>query len=1344
MQAATIDRLAPVTKPSSKSEKAAKTKPGHPETVEAERRVAGGAATGGGINFQAAVTAIAYVYTLRGRPLRWLDGVQEDVPVAVAAETGGGGDDIQLILRDNKRCDVQAKRGLRCGDDLWKSLVAMGTAIADGKIDFGVLAVSPSSSKTVREELANAILRIGEGRTDNLPKIAKVFLGKLTTAGLTPTPICRGLRVVTIAAAAHDGASVQAAQAELGHVCRDVATIGAAWNVLYRDAVELIDHRGRRELSSLVQLLKANSIALADDAASPASLLSRLADWTIKTNATFSIFGVKKPLRLSEAWIPLRAVVHEEQTPYPDLITALNAYQAWHNREYSRDATSVEPETLGRFIKLGVLVAGPGMGKTTLLSRVAQAYANDGIPVLRVRLVSVAARMRRGETFEEAIFADGLAGSGISPHDARTADIRNWVLLCDGLDETGTAQTAIASAAERFTQGYPDCRVIVTTRPVGYRAGNFGAWRHYDIVPLDRHSAHRDLARLLREIGGEGSRLADDAEKIARAELEEDSTAIAVVRSPLLLALGASVIAQGGALGVSRCRLYEQLFSLVDEAPNSRMPEPPAEPVILRRFLDVLGWQIVSDPTAPVDTTISKCAEVLAEELGVKRLVARAAAQSYLRYWQDVGLIERIGLQGTEALTFLHKTFGEFAAARFLVAMPTAERTTLLPSICDEESWSEVLDFAAKFGISEEVCTFLMDGISLDTPGISRVVRCLEICGEAEPSPSKQTLAAILDYAAEAMQSPRRGWATEVGIALLPAAQRFPDEVVSRCTRLISHPQSWTRLGAWAALAKAGPPHLDFARLQTVIQEEPSLAEEGMWPRHGGRLVLGRGTERDLAQAFVLAGARQLLEHYPGEATDKAVVAACRIEGLGSMGFLERAQRLLKEFGKPDDVWPKGSESPWKAFELPLGFLDAQRKAYAALFDAIDEEGSTIEVAESTAPKLLHLSAFLYMTRYLEFPVSDVWHWQKPFDQQPVRETLRAAVEASGIPRTVLEHEIRVARSTLTKTDMFGGLFKLIAPVDVTPIDWRAAVACNPDIELIEAALYHRSSWLVSIAASLLKALTRKVELQSIVHRAIASGRGEMLWEVAKLAVDLDKAEMTTAIYDRLHHNITYGCDALLLALPELEAPADFRLLATLETAFLRGTLDTAMAASKVVAHYASPLTPDLIPVLERAAAYWKAHEEPYPASGGVIPNSPRSRIAEASAAIRAPSYETLKQYSTDSRRDVRELGEKMLVTRLIEQPHLASAFLTDIEAGELTSSLLDQALTDGVSWESDCLARVKGFLTSARSDLRYAAMAVLRQDYCSADFIRGEATRMTKDSDGQIRERAYRILDTL
>ena len=63
----------------------------------------------------------------RGRPLRWLNKLVDDTPVAVDAETGGPGDDSRLVLKEAQIVEVQVKGGLRAGTKLWNSLLARAT-----------------------------------------------------------------------------------------------------------------------------------------------------------------------------------------------------------------------------------------------------------------------------------------------------------------------------------------------------------------------------------------------------------------------------------------------------------------------------------------------------------------------------------------------------------------------------------------------------------------------------------------------------------------------------------------------------------------------------------------------------------------------------------------------------------------------------------------------------------------------------------------------------------------------------------------------------------------------------------------------------------------------------------------------------------------------------------------------------------------------------------------------------------------------------------------------------------------------------------------------------------------
>jgi hypothetical protein len=204
----------------------------------------------------------------RGQPVRWLEGVIHDVLTAVEAETGGGGDDIKLFLAGGLRVEVQVKKGLRATQELWTALLAIAEAINSEDGVYGLLLISPTSSGTVRDTLARDIAVIGDGRTDELSQIGHTWLSRLKAANLDAEYVCSRLRIQTVAALAFDQSAIQAARAELGHLCANPAEIEAAWLAIYKDADRLIELRGRRDRESAERVLRAIPIALVTQPAS--------------------------------------------------------------------------------------------------------------------------------------------------------------------------------------------------------------------------------------------------------------------------------------------------------------------------------------------------------------------------------------------------------------------------------------------------------------------------------------------------------------------------------------------------------------------------------------------------------------------------------------------------------------------------------------------------------------------------------------------------------------------------------------------------------------------------------------------------------------------------------------------------------------------------------------------------------------------------------------------------------------------------------------------------------------------------------------------------------------------
>lgn len=343
------------------------------------------------MNFQAVVTAIAGVHLINGSPLGWLKDVANDTPIAVWAETGGPGDDIRLELRDRAVVEIQVKRGLQAGDKLWDSLMSLARGANTNTTAYGVLVVSPDSSRSIAYELSRDIRRLADGRTDDLSEIGAILRSKFASDGLPVQSICQRIRIHVVHGLDVDDASITTAKATLGHVCEDRSAVNNAWNRLYRDATALIEPRGRWDASAILRLFNADAIKVATTSGTPGSLLQRLTHWVNDNNQRFSIFGIKTPLSINQ-WLPLKAVVVdkdiEEET---DLARAIAQYHDGDTSRSRSQRTFSDAEWVGRFYHRAVVTAGPGLGKSTLLTKIAELYARDGFPVLKVSLSAVAA-----------------------------------------------------------------------------------------------------------------------------------------------------------------------------------------------------------------------------------------------------------------------------------------------------------------------------------------------------------------------------------------------------------------------------------------------------------------------------------------------------------------------------------------------------------------------------------------------------------------------------------------------------------------------------------------------------------------------------------------------------------------------------------------------------------------------------------------------------------------------------------------------------------------------------------------------------------------------------------------
>lgn len=226
------------------------------------KNTSGGSAGAGGYSYQAEASASILAKILAGDELTWIETDCTRIPVEILAETGQGGDDLQVHLESGAVIEVQAKKGVQKGEKLWVALTDLALIIEKNPHTYGVLLTDSNASQTIRSDLKRDIIRFGQGRSDDLKSITKEFLKRLDKAKIKDkTNCCAKLRIVV-----YDfepgSPGEESIRAVLKRILSDTTRIINAHDALSKEGWLLVNNRGRRDKRSIERLLKSKGIAL--------------------------------------------------------------------------------------------------------------------------------------------------------------------------------------------------------------------------------------------------------------------------------------------------------------------------------------------------------------------------------------------------------------------------------------------------------------------------------------------------------------------------------------------------------------------------------------------------------------------------------------------------------------------------------------------------------------------------------------------------------------------------------------------------------------------------------------------------------------------------------------------------------------------------------------------------------------------------------------------------------------------------------------------------------------------------------------------------------------------------
>lgn len=1301
-------------------------------SVKKPKRVVGGSAAERGLDFQARVSAIVMAHLVAERPLGWLKGVLDDTPLELDAETGGPGDDVRFLASGGKRVELQAKRGLQRGNDLWEALLSLAEGVGAGCIDAGVLAVCPNSSGTIRETLSEDIIRLGNGRSDGLREIGSDFSSRLATASLDVHLVCSHIRVVVVSAVDGNREAEATASERLGRVAQDPQT---AWRALVEYGRQLIRERGKGTPEQIYRELSLAGVALKmDDIETRVQLQAAIRNWLHDIYAQITILGVSGRVSFEECWLSLDAHLLEGgQTAHEELDKALKQY---HDYSYQRRTSeqAFDSHTIGRFINKCVVLGGPGIGKSTLLKKLALEYSRDGYLTLLVRLPQVVALVTRdGCRFEDSLINIALSGSGL-----RTPSISldGAVVLCDGLDECGSQQPLVTAALHAFSIAHPNTRIVVSSRPIGYRPGEIADWRHYELQPLKDTEAEEAISRVLRAIPFPSEPLRDKAIALAKEQLRARSIKGAASRSPLMLTLMAALSAKGIDPGSGKAALYRQLFQLIEDHPPARLVEkPPSEPE-RSRFLDLLGWSLLAYGNEPAEQTLKRCAQWWSEEMGATLLASEARVRACCDYWECLGVVERVRTLTQEAITFVHKTFGEFAAARYISQCKGDNQRALVARAIQTPEWKEALSFASHLGLASLILEVWAElAMAGDTKVGYRLDDAMELVAQ---SGVPITEGAIEDFAAccwKVVGNSTSRTRYAAGEALCIVSKGHWPVVRLDVFKRLEDPDSWSRLVAWACLSLSPEQDIPFSDLVAILRSMSDLMPRDS---HLGGLWLSP-TDNPVRQHLILGSARRILLRGPdpdGLDVLRSLLAQADSMSVGAIGDLSS---LFKEFGLEP---PLALESKWtKDIEWLIPHREVWDREFAHFLEVVDDPSVSVEVGvDEDLARCWELGALLNASGFWQMSAGESFNLTSGRDAMLLRRmVMHGVMKAAGLDRKRLVRQARACRGRILngesgeRWDLFD-----LPRVDVDAQFEAPAVGVEKVGELEQVILGGGEFFPIN-AGRLLYGLHDRPEYTEAIERLLTKGRGESMRISAALADSLSEEIGQPLLLKRLcAGEITSGCRYLY---GRLKPPFDARHVDAVRRGLDGDSAQVAKAAADLAAKLA--LTTELASQLRTYFVQWVTKEEPYPKKGGTVPDSPRDALAMILVAFFAEDHEFLIGLAKDDRPDVRTAAREPILRAAAVSSQLRKLLVQETELNALEPALLRAAIAADLYSNSEALGVVP-LLQSNNARVRYAALPILDSKYLPLELVHAESKRLLSDTDMDIREAASRALGKL
>lgn len=421
-------------------------------------------------------------------------------------------------------------------------------------------------------------------------------------------------------------------------------------------------------------------------------------------------------LKLERLFVPLKATFLSKQDDSQEVMQAIS------NKTLS----------IGELLECAphlALLAMPGGGKSTLLKRLATAYAfperrnevadnlpkHDWLPLfLRCRELRDRAHRPIIELLDDiprhaGMSADECATFRESVHAALRAG--HALLLIDGLDEISDegARQTFASHLRTFLAMFPQAALVVTSREAGFRlvAGVVAsACKQATLAPFDEEDVLSLCERWHVEVVDDSDKVRIEARELGHA-IWDNQRIRKLTENPLLLTTLLVVKRWIGELPRSRAALYREAIRVLVRTWNVEGFKPLDEDETLTQLSYVACAMMEEGEQQIGQKALLTLLQSARQELEAELQFARISPQEFIeRIEYRSSLLmqtghEMVGGVLEPVYEFRHLTFQEYLAARGYVEEQYPGRDSgqdlaaVLAPHFDDQRWQEVIPLAA-------------------------------------------------------------------------------------------------------------------------------------------------------------------------------------------------------------------------------------------------------------------------------------------------------------------------------------------------------------------------------------------------------------------------------------------------------------------------------------------------------------------------------------------------------------------------------------------------------------------------------------------------------------------------